>query len=52
MDDFKRSAKIGGGGWNCPCCGPNTSKDKATIRQLSRRRLKAETIKETKENVK
>lgn len=49
-DIFNRCAKLGPGGWKCPCCGPKkTGKDRAKTRRLQRRRLKAQDAKEFKD---
>ena len=45
MNEIKRLAKIGPGGYKCVCCGPKPGKERVELRRLVRSRMKAITRK-------
>lgn len=41
MNEIKRIANLGPGGYKCSCCGPKPGKERDQLRRLVRHRMKA-----------
>lgn len=46
---YRKCGKIGGGGYQCPCCGPTPGKEKTAHGRQERAQLNAEAHKEIRE---